>query len=175
MARRFGRNQRRQMREEIATKNELLSEALNRSAARGREVDMLRGRLEQWAGEVVHLMGRDSAFNERVAKMTVNDRYMDRLRLRPIEFVPLGRGPDRMPVATVETIITALIWRLRMSRDEFQHMIRIELEARDATPVGYALPIEHHWTRRDQEYLARRIAAEMVDVLNGVDKDRRRA
>lgn len=42
MSRRFGRNQRRQMREEIATSREMLSEALNRSGERGREIVALR-------------------------------------------------------------------------------------------------------------------------------------
>lgn len=176
MAKRFGRNQRRHMREEIATKNELLSEALNRSAARGREANELRGRLETWARDVMHLMGDDSAFNERVKRMAVDDRYADmgRLQLSPIyDLGPIG--PRDAPPLMVQTIITALIWRLHMSRDEFRPMIRIELENRFKEPVGYALAEDHRWTERDIEYLSRRIATGMATLLNSVDKPRRRA
>ncbi len=178
MAKRFGRNQRRHMREEIATKNELLSEALNRSAARGREAAELRSRLETWARDVMRLMGDDSAFNERVKRMAVDDRYVDmgwHLTNPIVDMPPISRDARPMPPMTVRTIITALIWRLHMSRDEFRPMIRIELENRFKEPVGYALAKDHRWTERDIEYLSRRIATEMATLLNSVDKPRRRA
>lgn len=176
MAKRFGRNQRRHMREEIATKNELLSEALNRSAARGREAAELRSRLERWAGDVMRLMGDDSAFNERVKRMSIDDGYAAGGQLRLSPTYDLGPiGPRDAPPLMVQTVITALIWRLHMSRDEFRPMIRIELENRFREPVGYALAEDHRWTERDIEYLSRRIATEMATLLNSVDKPRRRA
>lgn len=176
MAKRFGRNQRRHMREEIATKNELLSEALNRSAARGREAAELRARLERWAADVMRLMGDDSAFNERAKRMSIDDSYAAYGELRLSPSYDLGPiGPRAAPPMMVQTIITALIWRLHMSRDEFRPMIRIELENRFKEPVGYALAEDHRWTERDIEYLSRRIATEMATLLNSVDKPRRRA
>lgn len=185
MANRFGRNQRRRMQatlvemdREIGVSREMLSEAMNRSAARGREADELRARLTTWAQDVVRLMGEDSAFNERVRRMTVDERYVDggRLRLDPIvDLAPIRRSAEAMPPMTVQTIITALIWRLHVSRDEFRPMIRIELQNRFAEPIGYALAEEHIWTERDIGYLSERIAREMVNLRNGVDKPRRRA
>lgn len=184
MSRRFGRNQRRAMRETIAEKdrqiavsNEMFSEVSNRSAARKREADELRGRLETWARDVMRLMGDDSAFNERVKRMTVDERFAGGglLQLAPIvDLPPISRGVEPMPT-TVQTVISALIWRLHMSRDEFRPMIRIELENRFKEPVGYALAEDHRWTERDIEYLSRRIAGEMATLLNSVDKPRRRA
>lgn len=177
MAARFGRNQRRKMRDaltekdrQISVMNEMLTEAMNRSAACGREVASLRQRLEAWARDVMHLMGEDSAFNERVRRMTIDERYAGagQLEFAPIvDLSPVSRSmkASATPI-TVRTVITALIWRLHMSRDEFRPMIRIELENRFKQPVGYALSPEHRWTPRDAEYLSRRIADEMVTHLN---------
>ena len=177
MARRFGRNQRRHMREEIATKNEMLSEALNRSRERKLEADELRSRLHRWAEDVAQLMGPDSAFNEQVRRMAVEDvrSFGGRLRLNPVDLTRIVPRSAPVPMTSVETIISALIWRLHLSRDEFRPMIRVELENRYAEPVGYALAEEHRWTERDVRYLAERIAREMTDLLNaGVDKRRKR-
>lgn len=165
------------MREEIAAKNEMLSEALNRSAARGREADELRSRLHRWAEDVARLMGPDSAFNEQVRRMAVEDvrSFGGRLRLSPVDLMRIVPRSAPVPMTSVQTIIEALIWRLHLSRDEFGPMIRIELENRYAEPVGYALAEDHRWTEHDVRYLSERIAREMTDLLNaGVDKRRKR-
>ncbi len=172
MSRRFGRNQRRRLREEIASKNEMLSEALNGSAARGREAAELRSRLHLWAEDIAQLMGPDSAFNERVRRMAVEDAYAlgDRLRIIPVDLMEIVPRSAQAPNASVETIIEALIWRLHISREEFRPMIRIELTNRHAEPVGYALAEDHRWTERDICQLAQRIAREMASLINSKRK-----
>ena len=174
MSKRFGRNQRRKLREEIATKNEMLSEALNRSRARKIEADELRSRLHTWAEDVAQLMGPDSAFNEQVRRMGVEDvhSFGGRLQLAPIRLSPVA-PTFAGQMTSVETVINALIWRLHLSRDEFRHLIRIELENRYAEPVGYALLPDHIWTQRDIDYLAQGIARKMVAHLN-IPKERQR-
>lgn len=178
MSKRFGRNQRRQMREQIAGLAAYGREAFDKYERVSREARELRDRLERWAHDVVQLMGRDSAFNEQIARRGVEDVYAmgGELRLSPARLLPVTRRPGAMPVAAVETVMRALIWRLNVSRDEFMPKVRIILENRYREPVGYALEPDHRWTDRDVAYLAEQIARDMTALLNqGVDTPRKRA
>lgn len=178
MSKRFGRNQRRHMRERIANLLAAQAEAHDHLRKARDEASELRSRLHRWAEDVAQLMGPDSAFNEQVRRMAVEDvrSFGGRLRLSPVDLMQIVPRSAPVPVTSVVTIIEALIWRLHLSRDEFRPMVRIELENRYAEPVGYALAEDHRWTERDVRYLAERIAREMTDLLNGaIDKRKRRA
>jgi hypothetical protein len=165
MAKRFGRNQRRKMREHIEQQRRSFLEMHGELMRVRKHCAALDRRLNEWAGDVARLMGSDSAFNEQVRRMAVEDinGYGGVLQLMPQISLsaPVAHGGMPMMV-TYETVIRALIWRLHMSRDEFSGVVRIELENRYGEPVGYALHPEHRWTEKDAEYLARRIAREMV-------------
>lgn len=168
MAKRFGRNQRRKMREALAEKQDALENAVIGRVEERRRANELEARLSRWAKDVVQLMGRDSAFNEQVRRMQVSESTLQsgRFRFPTVNIARFSPHPMRMPVASVQTVLEALIWRLHLSREELRPMIRIELENRYAQPVGYALAEDHRWTERDIEYLSRRIAVEMTDLLN---------
>lgn len=180
MARRFGRNQRRHMREEIirrdeaiAAKNEQLSEALNRSAERGREAAELRQRLEDWATEILHLMGRDHAFNEQLARYR-SEGLMDRLRLQPVmrpNIAPRGSTPPQWE--KVSSVIEACIMRCRISGDHLSGMIAVEIGDHMGALVGYGLPTERRksWTPRDIRKVAELIANKMAQHLR-VEQDK---
>lgn len=178
MSKRFGRNQRRKMREALAERQDAFERAVIREIEERRRANELSSRLHRWAEDVAQLMGPDSAFNEQVRRMAVEDvrSFGGRLRLSPVDLMRIVPRSAPVPMTSVVTIIEALIWRLHLSRDEFRPMVRIELENRYAEPVGYALAEDHRWTERDVRYLAERIAREMTDLLNGaIDKRKRRA
>lgn len=169
MSARFGRNQRRKMREQVASLTASRDTHVRRTVEAQAETREIASRLHRWAEDIAQLMGPDSAFNEQVRLMGVEDvhSYGGRLRLAPVDLARFAPNCASVGIASVSTVIEALIWRLHLSRDEFRPMVRIELVNRYAQPVGYVLPIGHKWTGRDEEYLARRIAREMTGVING--------
>lgn len=165
MAKRFGRNQRRHLREEIATKNELLSEALNRSAARGREAAELRNRLTRWAEEILHLMGEDSAFNEQLRRVRSNG-MLDRLMLSPVP-APISMR-DRAPRwEQVSSVIEACILRCNIKSDDLRGHVAVEIGDHMGSLAGYAMSRDRReaWTPRDIHYVAELIANQMAKVL----------
>lgn len=164
MAKRFGRNQRRAMREEISRIGEERSITRGQLVRSEQRFSALENRLGQWADDVLRLMGPDSAFNEQVRRMTVHENCGDVLRLET-RITPSYRSFNEPPVVA-SMVIEALIWRLHMSSDDLSHKIRIVLENRHGEPVGYALHKSHVWSTKDQNYLAQRIADEMVHHLN---------
>lgn len=173
MSKRFGRNQRRHMRDEIATSREMLSEAMNRSAARGREVAELKHRLTSWAGDIAQLLGPESAFNEQVMRREIRDMRALGGALRMLPPVRLSApllGPDEVPqFAEVGSVIEAAIYLARVDGDEAGRMrgqIRIFLESRNGD-VAYAMNDDRHrrWSPRDIEYMSQMIALEMAKHL----------
>jgi hypothetical protein len=167
MAKRFGRNQRRKMRDEIASVQwELKSSRKSENETNARYVELSR-RLTSWAEEVLRLMGQDSAFNEQVRRMAVEDvrSYGGVLRLAPPIRMPVFSPREKPIPLSSYTVIEALIWRLHVSADEFSDMVRIELENRHAESVGYALSRKLGWGEKDAEYLARQIARQLIAVM----------
>lgn len=112
MSRRFGRNQRRKMREEIEA---LQCEAHNYEALSAQYADhrdQLARRLERWATDVRRLAGDYSPFNERLNKMGW-DLEKNGYRIR---FTPRRAAAVVSPVpqvsaetyATIEALVMAL-------------------------------------------------------------------
>jgi hypothetical protein len=162
------------MREEIATKNDLLSEALNRSAARGREAQELRSRLSTWAEDIAHLLGPESAFNEQVMRREVRDirAFGGALQmLPPVRLMAAGpRGSEEAPqFVRTENVIEAAIYLARIDgpeADKMRRQLRIVLESRNGS-VAYAMGDDRHrhWSPRDVDYMARMIALAMAKHL----------
>lgn len=174
MSKRFGRNQRRKMREEIAMKNEMLSEALGRSDAKAREVQELRNRLSLWAEDIAHLLGPESAFNERVMRREVRDihAFSGVLQmLPPVRLLTPARVPEEMPqFASIGSVIEAAIYLARLGgspADKMRRELRIVLESRNGD-VAYAMSDARHrrWSPRDVRYMADIIALEMAEHLS---------
>ena len=164
MARRFGRNQRRQLREQLAKAERAHAYATDRYRTAEREQGRLRQRLEDWAQEIRHIMGADSAFNEHLAAR--RQHYPESsLRLRPIMSLPIGPR-DAAPVwDRVEDVIEVGIFRC-MGRDLGQH-IALEIVGPDGALVAYGLSkdMERRWSPRSIRYFADMIATEMARHL----------
>lgn len=167
MAKRFGRNQRRHMREEIAAKNEMLTEALNRSRERGREAAELRQRLENWATEILHLMGPDHAFNEQLQRYRSRGDMESRLRLQPVMHPQPIKSSEPVHYERVQDVIEACIMRCRIKSNDLGGMIAVEIGDHMGALVGYGLPRDRRerWTPRDITYIATLIANKMADHL----------
>lgn len=172
MSKRFGRNQRRKMREHVAALTRGIESATMTIAEERRHSSELRARLNIWARDILQLMGRDSAFNEQVRRiMSTHDiaSLGGRLQLESPS-LSFGMGlakPEDVPTRiTTYAVITAAIWRLHLSKDEFSELVRIQLENEQSQPVGYVLSYNHRWTDRDVQYIAEGIARELTALLN---------
>ena len=158
MAKRFGRNQRRHMREEIAKKDQMLATSRSEAAA-------LRHRLTEWSTEILHLLGSDSAFNEQLRRIR-NEGLLDRLQLSPIPAPVFMR--DRAPQwERVSDVITACIMRCQIRSDDLRGQIAVEIGDHMGQLVAYAISEDRRqaWTPRDIRYMAEMIANEMANHL----------
>lgn len=169
MSKRFGRNQRRKMREEIARKTEAHERA---SALASYQSDIAR-RLEQelrdWDDEITHLLGVYSAFRRTTPDLS--SRHP--LREMPIEerlsFAQAWREVDLSVMMQPIEMMRVRMFRFLTSIDQepvrMNWLIRlIETNYHEAT-VGYSMadPLWRHggFGPRDVDWLARDIARKM--------------
>lgn len=177
MARRFGRNQRRQMRAEIAALELNLDQ---QRAATRRELEnaaTLRGRLTDWAEEILYLMGSDSAFNEQLRRIR-NPGAIDRLMLSPVRSMPIAMRDEPPAWERVSDVITACIMRCQLKADDLSGTIAVEIGDHMGPLVAYALPEERrrNWSPRDIRRIAELVANEMAAyLLTSQEKQRRSA
>ena len=165
MAKRFGRNQRRKMRQQIET---LEVEKAHVEKIYGQARDrawQLEQRLYDWAREIRHLLGDNSAFNEQLRRYRM-DPWQDTLMLQPVISLDIHQMKDSAPqIDSVPAIIEALIFRARSKN--FENIISIEIVGPDGTLVGYGLTKDRcrDWSPRTIEATARMIAIEMARYL----------
>ncbi len=174
MAKRFGRNQRRHMREEIARLDRAHRYAVDRYEQAERDAGVLRSRLERWATDIRHLLGDESAFNETVRRIEVDNvrDYGGGLRLAPQSpTVAPVRTRGEMPFyGSVSTVIEAALYVANVSvdiRERMSQQVRIRLTGRNGD-VAYAMNSERHhaWSPRDVDEIGRMIAHEMAKFLD---------
>lgn len=91
MSSRYGRNQRRRHREEIAELRQIGHFVNDLAEARKNEISDLQRRMSAWAANIRRMLGPDHPFNEEVKK-----RVMESLNMRPMVQVYL---PDRLSLA----------------------------------------------------------------------------
>lgn len=176
MAKRFGRNQRRQMREEIAKAQRAHEYATNRYRDAERERARLEERLARWATEILHLLGRDSAFNEQLTRYRTAG-HMPTLKLLPIRNAPVAPLPGDVPrYERISDVIEACIMRCRIKSNDLERMIAVEIGDHMGTLVAYGVPEERRrkWSPRDIEMIGQLIANEMAQHL-AADNQRKRA
>lgn len=167
MARRFGRNQRRQMQERIVNLLAAQAEVHDYLREARDEARELRQRLEKWASEILHLMGPDHAFNEQLRRYRTANEFESRLHLRPVMRPAAFRSSEPVQVERVRDVIEACIMRCHIKSDDLGAMIAVEIGDHMGTLVGYGLPRDRRerWTPRDINYIATLIANKMADHL----------
>lgn len=173
MSKRFGRNQRRKLREEVANLTASRDLHVQRTVRAQAETRELALRLSTWAEDIAHMLGRESAFNEQVMRQQVRDvrSFGGALRMMPpVRLLAPTRGPEEPPqFASVENVIEAAIYLARIDgppADRMRRQLRIVLESRNGD-VAYAMSDDRHrrWSPRDVRYMAEMIALEMARHL----------
>lgn len=181
MAKRFGRNQRRQMREQITRMYQHQAEAMDNLGRVQKERQRLADRLTAWAKDIAHLLGPESAFNEQVMRQEVRDvhAFGDALRmLLPVKLVGPTPSPEDMPqFASVGSVIEAAIYLARVHEpmaDKMRRELRIVLESRNGD-LAYAMNDDRHcrWSPQDINFMARMIAEKMAEHLATEDRRKR--
>jgi hypothetical protein len=141
MAKRFGRNQRRQMRERIGDLEGVIDgmTALVKKAADAR--DMYRNRLDSWADEILHLVGDNSAFLETLSQMGMPQmgsmRFPDRTPLR-VRFAMLGAGDHEITMSTIR----AFVYTLETRFEAIDRRIYVRLMCRDDPERQLAMALD---------------------------------
>jgi hypothetical protein len=145
MANRFGRNQRRKMRDEIARQGRVLDEAFDnidrqtRSARRAWEAQARQERwFTDWASRIYAIVGPGSAFAAEIKGQEIEAEWFDLVarcnhphRLRPAERFSLASVMESraMPVAHAEQIVEAFAFFVERHENIFDHRQVVTLHA----------------------------------------------
>lgn len=172
MAKRFGRNQRRKMRDELSAKASQIDSLSTRLDRANRDYGEISVRLHRWAQDVLDLAGPDSAFNEMMRHVEVDARQFDygRMNLAAPVQMPLRPTDGKYPFyAMPEKVIEAMIYTARVDSDitlRMREQVRICIESRSGK---YALAVsdDRNWTSRDVDVLSRMLAQEIAQYRAG--------
>ena len=167
MAKRFGRNQRRKMRDELSAKASQIDSLSTRLDRANRDYGEISVRLHRWAQDVLDLAGPDSAFNEMMRQVEVDARQFDYGRMdlaAPVQ-MPLRHADRRYPFYVMpEKVIEAMIYTAHLDSDitlRMREQVRICIQSKSGK---YALAVsdDRNWTSRDVDVLSRMIAQEIA-------------
>lgn len=147
MSKRFGRNQRRAMREVIARKDSALDgafEEIDRQRALTKraweKAKLLEDRLSRWASRIHAIVGPGSAFALDPATQKVSDDYFEMIalggrphRIRPpraLSLVDLLESKP-MPIDTAYMVVEAFALFAEHHEDALRHRQIVEIRSRD--------------------------------------------
>lgn len=172
MSRRFGRNQRRQLREQIAKLEEKASRALSDLSDMTEQRNKLTAELDRWAKDIRHLLGADSAFNREPSEITVEDYLLDEgaMYVDPAVGVPILPRLGVRHMLTARETIEAAICSFELRQDDYAQMLRIMLVTKKGR-VGYAINDTrlHRMSPRDIDVLSETIAHEIAEFMKSED------
>lgn len=176
MAKRFGRNQRRKLRQENEALAGYLRVAIDRKVAVEEANHALERRLIDWADEVLHLCGDCSAYNETL-------RQMLRLDDRPSYDVPLlptslpscavASRHSYLPESTVAMrTIEAFVYTMTMRPEAIPPRLHFALVSKAGPIVAYAVDRQLFLNPSPRMVgdMALRIARDMAAYLRGQNR-----
>lgn len=141
MAKRFGRNQRRRMREEIADTKAQLVRAINREDRLYARAKQAEHKLEMWARDIIALTTDHSAF--RLIWSEMFSRQVDMLRFPAVErthSMDMTIAGAPMPTKMSHSVIEAFIYTLQADMSDPRRIIvRLRNEARPTEDWRYAI------------------------------------
>ena len=166
MANRFGRNQRRKMREQIYAAQSDVNR-LNKAVVEANvRADRLAKRIENWASDIAQLLGPTSAYNERPMSVHLEDvRHLGGvMRMEPMRMAELTQ-PDSQ-ISEFATIIDLAVHTAEISkesRDRMSEEMRIKIESRHGN-IAYAINQDRakNWSPCDITCMAEMIANRMA-------------
>lgn len=178
MAKRFGRNQRRKLREENAQLMNTCMDMARDRAAFEKLANEWRDRINHWASEVRYLLGENSAFNETLKRVRVDNvnALGGRLRLPKEEPLSIATPSATLKALSVEenfSVIESFVMTARVQSDRFKPIITVIVEDRDGNTVALAVDRQRltNWSPRVIRQNADSIAFQMAQFY---DAERRR-
>lgn len=174
MGKRFGRNQRRKLREENQQLMNTCMELARDRAGFEKLANEWRDRIDRWASEIRYLLGDNSAFNETLKRVRVEnlDALGGRLRLcndnQPVSFTVKS-----LLVEESFSIIEAFYMTARVEPDRYKPNITVLIEDRDGNAVALAVDRQRltNWSPRVIRENAQMIALQMAQFY---DAERRK-
>lgn len=171
MARRFGRNQRRRMREEIAALEVEVSDLKEARVNNMSHLRKLEHEVETWDDEISRLLGPFSSFRK--------DTQRSSAMRGPIHHMHVGGAtpaPSVQEFVSDEKVMLDPVERMHrfvLSMDDLPHeavrMIRFK-ESNGKLDVAYSVSTlqiaQCGFTKRDTHHLAMKIATGMAELLN---------
>lgn len=145
MSKRFGRNQKRKMREEIQRKDNALDECFRLQDGLEQNLRDLRYKMEMWARDIVHVFGRDTPFADEYGRRATSytPRAGDRLQFspppRPMQLRELQAMTLEDTVTVSRRVIEAFVAVLDIYPDKFEPRILVELDAGQIGRSYYAI------------------------------------
>lgn len=151
MAKRFGRNQKRRMREEIA---HLEKKVIEGESWRNKSLS-LEGRLVNWARSMNSYLGSEHPLNEQIHKIMLQRvPYLDeRLRFSGRRSLQHAMDINLSDFTTTCEYINAVLHIVNVHRDKVPHSVRVELLSPDQRSY-YA--IDESWLkngRKDPKFI----------------------
>lgn len=145
MGKRFGRNQKRKMREEIQRKDNALDECFRLRDGLERNLRDLHFKMEGWARDIVHVFGRDTPFAAEYGRRAISyiPRAGDRLQFspppRPMQLHELQAMTLEDAVTVSRRVLEAFVTVLDVYPDKFEPRILVELDAGNVGRSYYAI------------------------------------
>jgi predicted nuclease with TOPRIM domain len=166
MSKRFGRNQKRKLRDENAALKSKYNKSLSLNGSLLDAQYRLEGKLQEWASRIIRLVGQDSAFALELAETkTKPDRLGKTVRMsRPRNLVDLMIRSDGTEQMTMERIISALSWKFENEDDPDVHRKVFMLRA-ECGQVAYAVSTEHVADLRSDERVIRDLSDRIANEL----------
>lgn len=176
MSKRYGRNQKRAHRAQIAALTEAHERESKLAAHLGREVRSLRHEMEEWDDEIARLLGEYSAFRRQTPVVE------SRQPMREIPIMPRRHTMSYVKVtstfSTVETYIRERMFRFisYCQTDDIQMRRIVRLIEHDGRTDEWAYSVSEPMLRagfdnREIEYLSQQIARAFVAAFNRKRKE----
>lgn len=177
MSKRYGRNQKRAHRAQIAALTEAHERESKLAAHIGREVRSLRHEMEEWDNEIARLLGEYSAFR-RQTPVVESRSPMREIPIMPRRHTMICAESVTSTFSTVEACIRERMFRFiaYCHTDDIQMRRIVRLIEYDRRTDEWAYSVSEPmlragFDRREVEYLAQHIARDFVAAFNRKRKE----
>lgn len=130
MSKRFGRNQRRKMRQIVADLERAASLANRSAEAERRSVHELESRITDWAREVQRLALSDTAYAREFASRAVQDIYGPIFQFAPPERLAALMNEGPIDYQTASRVLDLTLFLVDVHRDKIRPGYIFEIQSR---------------------------------------------
>lgn len=164
MGKRFGRNQRRKLREENEQLMNTCMDMARDRAAFEKLAHEFEQRMADWAQEVRYLLGENSAFNETLKRVRVRNLEVLEGRLRLSDDNPYVVAGEMLAFEQSVSVIEAFVITARLEPHPYKPLVTVIIEDRFGNTVGLAVDRArlNNWSPRIIHETARTIVTEIA-------------